>query len=151
MHNYGRRLAQKAVHGRKIKVFPPIVYRRPAKDHLRNVLGAHKIRYGIRHAFSFQANHLGAQAFRKSQVGSQRIRIGLAGAEAELPVHVNDVQLSIHASRHSRAASNEILARGIRGNAHGHAFPHSPIFPDILRLHVGFEAAVHLLGDLPQR
>ena len=40
------------------------------------------------------------------------------------------------------------MAGRISGNADGHAFADSPIFADVLVFHVGFEAAVHLLGDL---
>src|SRR5258705_332479 len=60
------------------------------------------------------------------------------------------VYLRIHAARHSCAAGYEIWPRWIRRNTDGQALSHSPILPYILRLHIGFEAAIHLLGDLAE-
>src|SRR5580658_6470169 len=63
---------------------------------------------------------------------------------------MNDVKLGIHAAGHARAAGDKILAGGISGNTNGHALADTPIFPDVLVFHVGFEAAVDLFGDLAQ-
>src|SRR5258705_9309580 len=60
------------------------------------------------------------------------------------------VYLRIHAPRHSCTAGYEILSRWICRNADGQALSHPPILPYILRLHIGFEAAIHLLGDLAE-
>src|SRR6267143_1142971 len=42
------------------------------------------------------------------------------------------------------------MYRRIRRDTNGDALPHRPVFPDVLRFHVRFEAAVDLFGDLTQ-
>src|SRR6266700_1890492 len=148
VHIHGGRLAQEAMHRREIEIFPPVMHGSPPEDYLRDVLRAHKFSNRIRDAFPLQLNHFGSQAFRESQIGRKRFRIRLL--RAKLPVHVHHVQFGVHAPRHSRAPGNQILPRGIRGNAHRHALPHAPVFSDVLRLHVRLEAAIHLFRHLAQ-
>src|SRR5207253_1778676 len=83
--------AVEAVHGGEIKVFPPVTQGSPSKDDLRNVLGANKSGHGVRNAFSFQANHFRAQAFCETQVGRQRVWVGLAMEGSKLAVDVDHV------------------------------------------------------------
>ena len=104
MNVHRGRLAQEAVHRREIQVFPPIVYQRPPKDHLRNVFRPNKLSDRIRDASSFQANYFRPQAFREPQVGAQSVLIRFL--LAKFPVHMHDVQLGVHAPSHPRAPGN---------------------------------------------
>ena len=77
------------MHGREIEVFAPVVDRRPAENHLRNMFRANKVRDGIRDAAALQTNHFCAQAFGKTQICGKRAGVGLF--RANFPVDVNDV------------------------------------------------------------
>src|SRR5437870_12102676 len=88
---HGGRLAEEAVHGGEMKVFPPVTQGSPSKDDLRNVLGANKSGHGVRNAFSCQANHFRAQAVCEAQVARQRVCVGLAMEGSKLAVDVDHV------------------------------------------------------------
>src|SRR5258708_35096384 len=61
---------------------------------------------------------------------------------------MNYVELGVHAAGHACRARDEILPRRIGGDAYGYALADAPVFSDILGLHVRFEAAIDLLGDV---
>src|SRR5260370_1542203 len=126
----------------------PVMHGSSAENHLRDVLGANKFSHGVRNAFPFQAHHLRAETLREAQVRCQRVLIGFFWTE--LPINVNHVQFRVHAPCHSCPASDEVLAGGIRRNAHCHALTYTPVFADLLRFHVRFEAAIDLLRHLAQ-
>src|SRR5690242_6650266 len=63
---------------------------------------------------------------------------------------MKDVELRVHAPSHSGGARDEILPGRIRGNANGQALAHTPVLANVLRLHVGLEAAIDLFGHLAQ-
>src|SRR5258708_12768725 len=63
---------------------------------------------------------------------------------------MDHVELCVHAAGHACRARDEILPRRIGGDAYSHALADAPVFSDVLGLHVRFEAAIDLLGDLPQ-
>src|SRR6266481_4990912 len=119
-----------------------------AEDHLGNMFRADKFRHTIGHAPAFQTDHLSAETFREAQIGIEGVLVWLFNAE--LAVHVNHVKFGIHPARHAGSSSDQVLSRRIRRDTHGNALPHRPVFPDVLRFHVGFEAAVNLFGDLAQ-
>src|SRR5467141_33547 len=119
-----------------------------AENHLGNMFRADKFRHTIGDAPAFQTGHLGAETFRETEIGIEGVLVWLF--YAELAVHVYHVKFGIHPARHAGSSSNQILSRRIRRDTHGNALPHRPVFPDVLRFHVGFQAAVNLFGDLPQ-
>ncbi len=63
---------------------------------------------------------------------------------------MDHVELCVHAAGHACRARDEILPRRIGGDAYSYALADAPVFSDVLGLHVRFEAAIDLLGDLPQ-
>ena len=51
------------------------MYRRTAKNHLRDVFRTHKIRNGVGYASAFQAHYGCAEALREASICRQRILI----------------------------------------------------------------------------
>src|ERR1700687_3760775 len=119
-----------------------------AENHLGNMFRTDEFRHTIGHAPSFQTDHLSAETFRETQIGVEGVLVWLFNAE--LAVHVNHVKFGIHPARHAGSSSDQVLSRRVRRDTHGNALAHRPVFPDVLRFHVGFEAAVNLFGDLAQ-
>src|ERR1700682_5515442 len=109
---------------------------------------ADKFRHTIGNAPAFQTDNLSAETFRETQIGIEGVLVWLF--HAELAVHVNHVKFGIHPARHAGSSSDQVLSRRVRRDTHGNALAHRPVFPDVLRFHVGFEAAVNLFGDLAQ-
>ena len=95
-----------------------------------------------------QTNNFCAEIFGELQIRGQSALIRFLGAD--LAIDVDDVEFGVHAARHAGATRDQILAGGICGNADGHAFADAPVLADVLGLHVGFEAAIDLLGDLAE-
>src|SRR5580692_3194055 len=139
---------QETVHGGKIEIFSPIVNGSAAENYLGNMFGAHELGDGIGDAASTQTNDFCSEIFSELQIGGQGSLIRFLGTN--LPVDVDDIELGIHAPRHAGATRDQILPRGIRRNANGHALADTPVLADVLILHVGFEAAIDLLGNLAQ-
>src|ERR1700686_768507 len=119
-----------------------------AENHLGNMFRTDEFRHTIGNAPSFQTDHLSAETFRETQIGVEGVLVWLFNAE--LAVHVNHVKFGIHPARHAGSSSDQVLSGRIRRDTHGNALPHRPVFPDVLRFHVGFEAAVNLFSDLAQ-
>src|SRR5690242_2338358 len=63
---------------------------------------------------------------------------------------MNDVKFRVHAPSHSGGPRDEILPGRIRGNTNGQPLADAPVLADVLRLHVGLEAAIDLFGHLTQ-
>jgi len=51
---------------------------------------------------------------------------------------------------HARARAISTARGASRSHANGNPFAHAPVLVNVLRVHIGLEAAIHLLGHLPQ-
>ena len=70
------------------------------------------------------------------------------GRDLLIDIDVKGVELRVHPARHSCSARHQVLGPGVGADAHGDAFADGPILLDILFIHVGRQAAVHLLCNL---
>src|SRR5258708_5281754 len=142
-------LAQKAVDDAQVEKFLPIANQRAAEDDLSDVFGADEIGDGVGDAASFEADDDRSKIFFESMIGFQDFWIFLASSK--LTHNMDDVEFGIESPGNARGARDEVLAGRAAGNANGDAFAHAPVFADLLRVHVRFQAPVHLFGDLAQR
>jgi hypothetical protein len=145
---HGGGLAQEAVDNAEIEELFPIADQGAAENNLGDVFGADEVGDGVGDAASFQADDQRAKVFRKAKIGFQNLGIFLTGGK--LTHDVDDVKFGIEAPRHTRGTRDEVLTGNAAGNTDGNALADTPVFANLLRVHVGFEAAVHLLGDLAQ-
>jgi hypothetical protein len=148
MDVHRRGLAQKPVDDAEVEEFFPIADQGAAENNLGDVLGADEVGNGVGDAASLEAYHERAQIFREAEICLQDFWIFLASRK--LTHNVDDVELGIQAPCHSRRARHQVLPGRAAGNADGDAFAHAPVFANLLRVHVGFQAAVHLFGNLAQ-
>src|SRR6185295_13898986 len=65
-------------------------------------------------------------------------------------VHMNDIQLGIETAGHAGGAGDQVLRCGVGTDADRDALTDRPVFLNVFRSHVVFQAAVHLFGDLPE-
>ena len=65
-------------------------------------------------------------------------------------VHVNHVKLGIQPAGHAGRPGYHNLSRRIRTDAYRESLPYRPVYVVLLGCHVGFEAAVDMLGDLAE-
>src|ERR1700682_4849603 len=119
------------------------------EDYLSDVFAAHKFRSRVRHTFPSKFDDLCTKAFRKAQVRGQRA--GVCFLKAKISLYMDDVEFGVHAACHASAPRNQILRGRTGGYTYGNAFPHCPIFADVLGVHIGFQASIDLFSDLSQR
>jgi hypothetical protein len=71
VHIHGGSVAQEAVNGRHVEIFPPSLDGRAAEDHLRHMLLAGELGGGRGNIFASSFDYFCAEAFSELDVGCQ--------------------------------------------------------------------------------